>query len=170
MTSARIYSNPCWSRLYDRRGQSLSINEQVSRSNPNFAGKKEWLCLTDRLDIPRQNAAHVIKISGARQRLVFCLCGGTTPTRGSLTFRELETFAGAGLSRFFSLFHARIAAKQTLSFEWSSQIGIDLQKRPRNGQLRRAGLSHDATAAGVDPQIVSVHSLGGLKRLQHHVL
>jgi len=66
---------------------------------------------------------------------------GTTPTRGSLTFRELETFAGAGLSGFFSLFHARIAAKQAFGLECSSQIGIDLKKRPCNGQLRRTGLS-----------------------------
>src|SRR6478609_7935348 len=114
--------------------------------------------------------AQVIKISGARQRVVFWRCGRTTPAHGSLTFRELETFAGAGLSGFFSLFHARIAAKQTFGCEWSSQIGIDLKKCPRNSQLCRTGLSHDATAAGVNPQIVSVHSLGGLKRLQHHVL
>ncbi len=91
-------------------------------------------------------------------------------TAASLTFRELETFPRAGLSGFFSLFHARIAAKQTFGLERSSQIGIDLKKRACNGQLRRTGLSHDATAAGVNPQIVSIYSLGGLKRLQHHVL
>jgi hypothetical protein len=28
----------------------------VSRPDPNFAGEREWLCLTDRFDIPRQNA------------------------------------------------------------------------------------------------------------------
>src|SRR6516164_10296112 len=91
-------------------------------------------------------------------------------TADALSFRELETFPRAGLSGFFSLFHARIAAKQPLGLKQSSQIGIDLKERTRNGQLSRTGLSHDPTAGGVNPQIISVHCLGGLKRLQHHVL
>ena len=100
-------------------------------------------------------------------------CADRTPQRGvftSLPFRELETFPGAGLSGFFSLFHARIAAKQTLRLKQAAQIGIDLKKRARNGQLRCAGLSHRAPAAGVNPQIVSVYRFGGLKRLENHVL
>src|SRR6516225_5494644 len=86
-------------------------------------------------------------------------------TADALTFRELETFPRAGLSGFFALFHARIAAKQTLGLEQASQIGIDLKKCTRNCQLCRPGLSHTATAAGVNPQIVSVYCLGRLKRL-----
>ena len=35
----------------------------------------------------------------------------------ALTFRELETFSRAGLSGFFALLHARIAAKQTLGLK-----------------------------------------------------
>ena len=96
-----------------------------------------------------------------------------TPLRGvptSLPFRELETFPGARLSGFFSLFHARIAAKQPLGLKHSSQIGIDLKKRARNGQLCRTSLSHGAAPAGINPQIVSVYRLGRLKRLQHHIL
>src|SRR5438094_2297642 len=87
-----------------------------------------------------------------------------------LAFRELETFARAGLSGFFALFHARIAAEQSFSFQRASQIAIDLKKSTRDRKLRSASLPHDATAGGVNRQIVSIHCLGGLKRLQHDVL
>jgi hypothetical protein len=82
----------------------------------------------------------------------------------------LETFPSAGLSGFFSLFHAWIPAEETLGLQRASQIRIDLKKSPRNGQLRRTGLSNRATAAGIDPQIISIHRFGRLKRLEHHIL
>src|ERR1051326_7956600 len=91
-------------------------------------------------------------------------------TAAALSFRELETFPRTGLTGFFALFHAGIAAKQTLGLQQATQIGICLEKSPRYGQLRGARLSHNAAAGGINPQIVSVHCLGRLKRLQDNVL
>ena len=48
--------------------------------------------------------------------------------RRLLPFRELETFPRAGLPGFFSLFHARIPAEQTIRFQRTAQIAIDLKK------------------------------------------
>src|SRR5206468_8786513 len=76
-----------------------------------------------------------------------------------LTFGELETLPRAGLPGFFSLFHARIATQQALGLEWASQICVDLKKRSRDRELRRAGLTHNAAATGVNKQVVSVNSL-----------
>ena len=39
------------------------------------------------------------------------------PPTDKLSFRELETFSGTGLTRFFSLFHAWITSEQALSLE-----------------------------------------------------
>jgi hypothetical protein len=74
------------------------------------------------------------------------------------------------LPGFFSLFHARIASQQALGFEWASQICVDLKKRSRDRELCRAGLAHNATAAGVNEHIVSVNCLRILQRLQYHIL
>ena len=87
-----------------------------------------------------------------------------------LPFRELEAFAGAGLPGFFSFFHARIATQQTLGFERTSQICVDLKKRSRDRELCGAGLSHDAAATGVNKYVVSVNRLRILQRLQHNIL
>jgi hypothetical protein len=62
----------------------------------------------------------------------------------------LETLPRAGLPGFFSLFHARIATQQALGFEWASEIWVDLKKRPSNRELCRAGLTHNAAAAGMN--------------------
>jgi hypothetical protein len=87
-----------------------------------------------------------------------------------LAFGELETLPRAGLPGFFSLFHARIATQQALGFEWASQIYVDLKKRSRDRELCRAGLTHNAAAAGMNKQVVSVNRLRILQRLQHHIL
>src|SRR5581483_758072 len=87
-----------------------------------------------------------------------------------LTFRKLETFPRSGLTGFFALLHARIPPEQPFSFERAPQIAIDLQKGACDRKLRGAGLPHGAAAGGVNRQIVAVHCLGSLKRLQHDVL
>src|SRR4029077_1702449 len=96
--------------------------------------------------------------------------GQRTACRATLTFRELETFARAGLSGFFALLHARVPAKQSFRFQRASQIAIDLKKSTRDGKLGSASLPHDATAGRVNRQIISIHRLGSLKRLEHDVL
>jgi hypothetical protein len=88
----------------------------------------------------------------------------------SLAFRELESFPRAGLPGFFSLLHSRIPTQQALGFEWSAQICVHLEKSACNCQLCSPGLSHSAASTGVNKQIVSIHRLGGLKRLQYDVL
>ena len=97
------------------------------------------------------------------------LMGPISPLR-KLTFRELEAFPRAGLTGLFALLHARIPAEQTLSFQRASEIAIDLKKGACDRKLRGTGLPHDATAGGVNRQIVSIYCLGSLKRLQHDVL
>src|ERR1700686_2321068 len=87
-----------------------------------------------------------------------------------LTFRELETLSCARLPRFFSLFHARIAPKQSIGLERAAQIVIDLQKSARDRQPRRAGLSGSAATGGVDRQVVSVYHFRGLQWLEDRVL
>src|SRR5262249_34560964 len=67
-----------------------------------------------------------------------------------LTFGELELLPRAGLPGFLALFHAGVAAQQTLGFERGSQICIDLKKRSRDGELCRAGLAHYSAAIGVN--------------------
>src|SRR4029453_2280662 len=97
-------------------------------------------------------------------------CSGTTSSRSTLTFRELETFARSGLSGFLALLHARISAEKPLRFQRSSQIAIALKKSTGDRKLRGASLPHDAPAGRVNRQIISIHCLGSLKRLQHDVL
>src|ERR1700724_833190 len=87
-----------------------------------------------------------------------------------LTFRELETLSRAGLPGFFSLFHARIAPKQSIGLERAAQIVIHLQKGARDRQPRRAGLSGRAATGGVDRQVVSVYQFRRLQWLEYRVL
>ena len=66
--------------------------------------------------------------------------------------------------------HARIATQQALGFEWTSQVRVDLKKCSRNRELCRAGLAHNAAAAGVNKQVVCINRLGILQRFQYHIL
>src|SRR4029450_321989 len=113
----------------------------------------------------------------AIRRYLFCSRSLLYPSRelppqshARLTFRELEAFTRAGLAGLFALFHARIPAEQTLSFQRASEIAIDLKKGARDRQLRAPALPPHATAGGVNRQIVGIYCLGSLKRLQHDVL
>src|SRR5215471_3258393 len=87
-----------------------------------------------------------------------------------LTLRELETLPRAGLPRFLSLFHARIATQQTLGLERAAQICVDLKQSARDAELRGTGLSHRTPATRVNGNVVAIDCLGSLKRLQHDVL
>src|ERR1700686_1355845 len=87
-----------------------------------------------------------------------------------LTFRELETLSRGGFPGFFSLFHARIAPKQSIGLKRAAQIVIHLQKSARDRQPRRAGLSGRAATGGVDRQVVSVYQFRGLQWLEDRVL
>src|SRR5207248_3189766 len=82
----------------------------------------------------------------------------------------LEAFAGAGLARFFSLLHSRIASKQTLAFQAAAQIGVGLNERPRNGETRCSSLTGDSAATSVNEKIVGVDHLRRLQWLKDHVL
>src|SRR5207248_2264376 len=94
----------------------------------------------------------------------------TVPPMLSIPAAPAPPAPPAGLPGFFSLFHARIATQQALGLEWASQICVNLKKRARDRELRRAGLTHNAAATGMNKQVVSVNSLRILQRLQHHIL
>ena len=82
-----------------------------------------------------------------------------TAEQFELALRELEAFAGAGLSGFFSLLHPRVASKQSLFFQSAAQIGVGLNEGPCDGKTGCAGLANHAAATGVDEKIVSIDHL-----------
>src|ERR1043166_9054021 len=82
----------------------------------------------------------------------------------------MESLPRAGLPRFLSLFHTRIATQQALGLERAAQICIDLKQSASDAELRGTGLSHCTTATGTNGKVVAIDCLGSLKRLQHDVL
>ena len=87
-----------------------------------------------------------------------------------LPLRELEAFASAGLAGFLALFHSRVATKKALCLERAPQISIHLQKRARDRESHRAGLTGRSAACGVDGKIVDICHLYRLQWLQDRIL
>src|ERR1041385_1472105 len=62
-------------------------------------------------------------------------------TNFGLTLAILETFASAGLSVFFALFHTRIARQITMRLERRAKGRVRFQQRARNAVPNRASLA-----------------------------
>ena len=83
------------------------------------------------------------------------------------TFRELETFARAGLAVFLAFLHARIAREEALGFQCAPQGRVKLQQRPGNAVANRAGLAVGTAAGDIDTRVQFFRRAGDGQRLGH---
>src|ERR1700730_8662782 len=98
------------------------------------------------------------------------MANGVNRLYRKLALRELEAFAGAGLTGFFSLLHPRVASKQTFAFQSTAKLGVGLNECARDGETRCSGLAGNAAATGINEKIVGVDHLRRLQWLKHDVL
>ena len=87
-----------------------------------------------------------------------------------LTLGELEALAGAGLTRFFTLFHARVAGQKTVLLERDTESFIGLQQSAGNREANRASLTGGSAAMRIHGDIKQVCAFSHLQWLEDMIL
>src|SRR5580704_4675780 len=84
-----------------------------------------------------------------------------------LALGELEALARALLSILLALMLARVAPHHAEFLQLGAQLNVELQQRPRDSQLGRAGLAGWPAARGGDQDVELVGGLRRQQRLPH---
>src|SRR5260221_10136405 len=85
--------------------------------------------------------------------------------RASLPLGELEPGAGATLSIFLSLLHARIARQETRLLQDLAKLSVENEEGTRNAVADRSGLPRASAAIHEGDDVELVHGLRQLQRL-----
>src|SRR5229473_662283 len=81
--------------------------------------------------------------------------------------RELEPLASALLPILLALVLARVAREKSQLFQFRAQLGVELQKSPRDSQFRGSGLARGPSARRGNHNVEFVRRFGGEQRLPY---
>jgi hypothetical protein len=103
------------------------------------------------------------------------LCNGETQNCfrsriGGLTLGELEALAGTRATWFLALTHPGIASQKALDLEGGAVLGVEFVESAGDGEAECASLTLKSTTCGLGLDVVALHGIDRLKRLQNGVL